>query len=265
MFSQMSTTLSREADRQHVAHLRIDFNDLNLLSVPEAQALRDALRSVPEDIAVLTISPEASEKIDAVRGLSAGLDLEWAHTLDAHEGQALLTAFYEMIEAVRNLDAVVICDCGSYTLGVGFELAMACEFRIATEDARLGLPEVNVGIPTVIHGGLLTRLVGLQTATELLYTGRTLSGERARELDLVNRAVEPEEYDDALGSLVSELAAKSPQALQSQKRVMRRFRSVGLERGMEASIGDMGRVFGTHEQREAMTAFLEDREPEFEL
>mgnify|MGYP007117111274 CR=1 FL=1 len=75
----MSTTLSREADRQHVAHLRIDFNDLNLLSVPEAQALRDALRSVPEDIAVLTISSEASEKIDAVRGLSAVLDLEWAH------------------------------------------------------------------------------------------------------------------------------------------------------------------------------------------
>lgn len=260
----MSTTLSREPDRQHVAHLRIDCNDLNLLSVSEAKALRDSLRSVPDDIAVLTIGPAESEETDDVRGLSAGLDLEWAHTLDAHEGQALLAAFYEMIEALRDLDAVVVCDCGSYTLGVGFELAMACEFRVATEDARLGLPEVNVGIPTVIHGGLLTRLVGLQTATELIYTGRTLSGTQARELDLVNRAVAPEEYHETLDSLVSELATKSPQALQSQKRVMRRFRSVGLERGMEASIGDIGRIFGTAEQREAMTAFLEDRTPEFE-
>lgn len=260
----MSVTLTRESERPHVAHLRIDYNDLNLLSVSEAEEIRDALRSVPEEIAVLTVGAKNAENSDDVRGLSAGLDLEWAHTLDAHEGQALLVAFYEMIEALRDLDAVVVCSCGSYTLGVGFELALACEFRVATEGSRLGLPEVNVGLPTVIHGGLLTRLVGLQTATELIYTGRTLSGEEARELDLVNRAVDPGAYDETLESLVSGLASKSPAALQSQKRVMRRFRSVGLERGMEASIGDIGRVFGTDQQREAMAAFLEDRDPEFE-
>lgn len=258
----MSVTLTRESERPHVAHLRFDFNDLNLLSVGEAESLREEVRSVPEEIAVLTIGAEDGDDHRA-RGLSAGLDLEWAHTLDAHEGQDLLAAFYGMIEAVRNLDAVVVCRCGSYTLGVGFELAMACEFRLATEDASLGLPEVNVGLPTVIHGGLLTRLVGLGTANELIYAGRTLSGEEARDLDLVNRAVAPEEYEEATADLVSELAEKSPKALRSQKRVMRRFRSVGLERGMEASVGDIGRVFGTDEQREAMEAFLEDRSPEF--
>ena len=261
----MSVTLSQESKRPHVAHIRIDCNRLNLLTVDEAEALASTVRSVPDEVAIVTIGAEQAEADDEeIRGLTAGLNLEWARSLDAREGQQLLETFYEMIETVRDLDAVVVCSCGSYTLGAGFELALACEFRIATEEARLGLPEVNVGLPTVIHGGLLTRFVGTQTASELIYTGRTLSGERAKEMDLVNRAVSPGEYDDAVDALVSELASKSPQVLKSQKRVLRQFRSIGLERGMRSSIGEMGRIFGTDEQREAMAAFLEDRTPEFD-
>lgn len=261
----MSVNISRESERPHVAHLRLDFNDLNLLTLEEAIEIREAIHSIPDDVAVLTIAADQTETDDdEVRGLSAGLNLEWAQSLSAHEGQDLLDAFYGMIEAVRDLDAVVFCGCGDYTLGAGFELAMACEFRIATTDARLGLPEVNVGLPTVIHGGLLTQLVGLQTATELIYTGETISGERAKDLDIVNRAVAPDAYNDALEELLESVATKSPHVLQTQKRVMRRFQSVGLERGMAASIGDIGRCFGTDDQREAMEAFLEGREPEFD-
>ncbi len=260
----MSVTLINESNRPHVAHLRIDFNDLNLLTVSEAKTFRDHVLEIPDEVAVLTITADRTDTDpDDVRGLSAGLNLEWANSLGSHEGQDLLDTLYEMIEAVRDLDAVVICGCGSYTLGAGFELAMACEFRVSTNDARLGLPEVHVGLPTVIHGGLLTRLVGVQTANELIYTGKTLSGTRAMELDLVNHAVDSGEYDTTLDELVEKLASKSPRVLQTQKRVMRRFRSVGLERGIHASIGDMGRVFGTDDQREAMDAFLENREPEF--
>ncbi len=261
----MAVTLSREAERPHVAHLRLDCNELNLLTVDEADAVRDEIESVPEEVSVLTIAAEQSEAaVDEIRGLSAGLNLEWAQSLSPHEGHDLLRAFYEMIEAVRDLDAVVVCGCGEYTLGAAFELAMACEFRIATTDAQLGLPEVNVGLPTVIHGGLLIRLAGMGTAAELIYTGKTLSGTQAVERELVNRAVEATEYDDAMDDLVDSLAAKSPQVLRAQKRVMRRFRSLGLERGMEASIGDIGRTFGTAAQRESMAAFLDDREPEFD-
>ena len=261
----MVVTLTQEPERPHVAHLRIDFNDLNLLTVSEAHELRDAITEIPDEVAVLTLAADRAETADEeIRGLSAGLNLEWAHTLSPHEGQDLLRVFYGMIQAIRDLDAVVVCSCGEYTLGAAFELAMACEFRIATGDAKLGLPEVNVGLPTVIHGGLLIRLVGMQTATELIYTGKTVSGDRAVELDLVNRAVESDEYDDALDTLVADVAEKPPQVLKGQKRVMRRFRSVGLERGMEASIGDIGRTFGTDEQREAMSAFLEGRSPSFD-
>lgn len=261
----MGVTLTQESARPHVAHLTLDFNDLNVLTVDEAGEFRDAVESVPEEVAVLTIASDQTGTPETdVRGLSAGLNLEWAQSLSPHEGQDLLRAFYEMCQAVRDLDAVTVCSCGEYTLGAGFELALSCEFRVATTDARLGLPEVNVGLPTVIHGGLLLRFVGQQTATELIYTGEPITGTEAAELRLVNRAVDATEYDDAMSELVDSIAAKSPQTLRLQKRAMRRFRSLGLERGMEASIADIGRSFGTRDQREAMAAFLADREPEFE-
>lgn len=258
----MSVTLSQEPDRPHVAHLRIDANELNLLSVAVADELRETIESTPDEVSVLTIASVQPD--DGVRGLTAGLDLEWAQDLTPHEGQDLLYAFYEMIQAIRELEAVTICGCGNYTLGAGFELAMACEFRVATDDATLGLPEVNVGLPTVIHGGLLVRLVGEGIANELIYKGDPIDGARASELGLVTDSVTDDEYAAAMDDLVEELAAKSPHVMALQKRVMKRLRSNGLESGMSGSIADIGRAFGSHDQREAMAAFLEDREPEFE-
>ncbi len=258
----MSVDLHREADRPHVAHLRLDSGDLNLFTESVAEDVYATVDSVPDEVAVLTIA--ARQPDSGVRGLSAGLDLEWGRGLGPHEGQDLLQTFYDMIQAVRDLAAVTVCGCGDYTLGVGFELAAACEFRVATADATLGLPEVDVGLPTVIQGGLLLRLVGEGVANELIYTAETITGERAADLGIVTDAPAAADYHDAVESLVDTLAAKSPQAMQSQKRVMQRFRSNGLESGMQASIGDVGRVFGTEDQEEAMTAFLEDREPEFE-
>ena len=258
----MSVERTRDPEHAHVAHVRLDFDDLNLFTAEGAEAFRRTVESTPDEVSVLTIA--ATEPDEGVRGLSAGLDLKWAQELTPHEGYALLEAFYDAIQSVRELDAVAVCGCGDYTLGVGFELALACEFRVATEDAALGLPEVDVGLPTVIHGGLLLRLVGEGIANELIYTGETLPGSRAVELGLVTRAVDPEEYADAFDDLVGTLAAKSPLVLGLQKRVMRRLRSSSLESGMRASVGDAGRAFGSRDQREAMAAFLKAREPEFE-
>ena len=266
----MSVERTRDPERAHVAHVRIDFGDLNLFTAEGAETFRRVVESTPEEVSVLTIAagsddPEEVEETDgSARGLSAGLDVEWAKGLTPHEGYDLLEAFYDAIQAVRELDAVAVCGCGDYTLGVGFELALACEFRVATDDAALGLPEVDVGLPTVIHGGLLLRLVGEGVANELVYTGETLSGGRAAELGLVTRAVDATDYAAAFEDLVGTLASKSPLVLPLQKRVMRRLRSPGLEWGMRASVGDAGRAFGSHDQREAMAAFLEGRDPEFE-
>lgn len=258
----MTVDFVRDAERPHVGHLRIDFGDLNLFTADRAESLREAVTSIPDDVAVVTVAAE--DPREGTGGLSAGLDLEWAQELSGEAGEALLETFYETIEAVRDAPPVTVCCCGEYTLGVGFELAAACEFRVATADATLGLPEVDVGLPTVIHGGLVLRLVGEGVANELIYTGETIEGTRAADLGIITRAAEAGSYGDEVDDLVEALAEKSPRVLQSQKRVMRKFRSNGLEAGMEASVADAGRAFGSADQREAMAAFLEDREPEFQ-
>jgi enoyl-CoA hydratase len=258
----MSVTLTQESDRPHVAHLRIDVNELNLLSLERADEIGDAVGSIPDEVSVLTVAARQPE--DGVRGLSAGLDLEWARDRTPHEGQELLRTFYDVIQSVRDVEAVTVCGCGEYALGVGLELAMACEFRIATEEATLGLPEVNVGLPTVVHGGLLVRLVGEGVANELIYRGETIDGARAQALGLVTESVSADAYAGAMDDLVDELAAKSPHVMTLQKRATKRFRSHGLEAGMYGSIADAGRAFGHADQREAMAAFLADREPDFE-
>lgn len=249
-------------DRANVAHLQIDFGELNLVTHEWVRELTDAAHSVPGDVAVVTVGAPPTPGGN-VRGLTAGLDLAAAKEFSAHDGWDLLEGLYEAIGTVRDLDAVTICRCGDYALGAGFELAIACDFRVATPDAALGLPEVNVGLPTVIMGGLLIRHVGEARAKELIYTGEPISGEEAHSMDLVSRVAPAAEYDDTVAELVGEFAAKSPEVLAWQSYVFRHWRSVGLEAGMKHSIGVGSRCFDTADQREAMQAFLENREPDY--
>lgn len=243
----------------HVGRLRIDTNDLNLLNPDSVDAIHDAVEAVPNDVSVLVVRGP-----DATDGLTAGLDLEVARGFTVSEARTFLRSLRDAIRAVRDNDAVTICGCGGYALGAGLELAMACDFRISTEEAALGLPEVDVGIVTGIQGGLLIPLVGVQAAKKLIYTGKPVSGVEAAELDLVNEAVSPGEYEGVIDAYVETLAAKSPLVLKEQKRVFRTWRSVGLERGIDQSLEVIAAGFDTHDQVEAMSAFLEDRDSSFE-
>lgn len=270
-----------DPEREHVAHLELDFGELNLLS-PEAIAeLGEAGDLVPEDASVVTVSAaggggeedgeRAGDEDDDrggaetdVPGLTGGLDLRAAKDLSAREARPVIRDLREAISGIRDCGAVTVCGCGSYAIGAGLELAMACDVRVATEDAALGLPEIDVGLVTGIQGGLLVRLVGLAAAKELIYTGEPISGEEAAALGLVNDAVPPGAYDDAVDRWVERLAAKSPLVLRRQKEVFRSWRSLGVERGIESSAETIAACFDTHDQEEAMTAFLEGREPAFE-
>lgn len=259
----MSVRFERNEDYSHAGRLLLDFGELNLLNPDRATNVKSCIEEIPDDIVILLIGAGVADSKPTTRGLSAGLDLSQAQHYSAHEGWDLLESFYEMIQSIRDRDIVSICSCGEFALGAAFELALACDYRFAIRDARLGLPEVNVGLPTVIMGGLLTEYVGKQTAKELIYEGITISGSDAESLGLVNAAVQPSDYPRVLAETVSVLGEKSPLVLRWQKHVFRLWRSVGLEAGMHQSIGVASRCFGTPDQKEAMRAFLEDREPEF--
>ena len=270
----MPATCTVDPDRDHVAHLELDFGDLNLLSPEAIAALREAAEDVPGDVSVLTIGAagaggrpggEAPDgEGNASVGLTAGLDVAAAKDLTAEEARPVIADLRAGIEGIRDCPAVTVCRCGGYALGAGLELAMACDVRVATEDAALGLPEVDVGLVTGIQGGLLVRLVGLQAAKELIYTGEPVSGVEAAGMGLVNDAVPADDYRESVEAWVDRLAAKSPTVLRRQKAVFRSWRSLGLERGMAESLEAIVDCFDTHDQTEAMAAFLEDREPRFE-
>ena len=261
-----------DEDRQHVAHLEVDLGELNLLSPGAIAELREAPDLVPDDASVLSVRAASShedvagsdESDDDVPGLSAGLDLNAVKDLSAREARPVIEDLRDAIAGIRDCGAVTVCGCGPYALGAGLELALACDVRVATEDAALGLPEIDVGLVTGIQGGLLVRLVGLQAAKELIYTGELVSGAEAADLGLVNQAVPPADYDEAVDRWVDRLAAKSPLVLRQQKEVFRSWRSRGLEAGIERSAESIAACFGTHDQAEAMAAFLEGREPRFE-
>lgn len=257
----MSVTLTHSDEHNHVGTLRIDSGELNLLDVKTIGEVYDAVGDLPDYVAVLVI--RGTDR-NGSGGLTAGIPLDEVKDFSTAEARRMMRMLYEMIDAVRNVDAVTVCCCGEYAIGAGLELAIACDFRVATADSTLGLPETNVGLVTGIQGGLLVRLVGVQTAKELIYTGELVSGSRAERVGLVNEAVEADEYEASIDALVETLAGKSPVVLREQKRVFRGLRSNGLEAGVDASLEAIVACFDTYDQTEAMEAFLESRDPEFE-
>lgn len=257
----MAVTLTRRNDYEHAATLRIDAGELNFFGTDTIAAIREAIEDIPTDVSVLVIRGTDN---GGEGGLTAGIPLDDVKDISTTEARRVITELHEMMDIIRNLDAVTVCCCGEYALGAGLELAISCDFRIATDTAKLGLPEIDIGLVTGIQGGLLVRLVGLQKAKELVYTGDLISGTKAEDIGLVNNAVPPEDYELYIDSLVERLAEKSPLIVQMQTRVFRGLRSNGIESGVDASVETIAACFDTYDQTEAMVAFLESREPSFE-
>jgi len=258
----MTVTLEPDPNIPHVSHLWLDFGRLNLLNPTAIAELGAKVCSVSSEVSVLTIRG-VPNKAEEIGGLTGGLEINGARDLSVTEARELLDSLYNAIEAVREVDAVTVYGCGEYALGAGLELAMACDFRFASADTTLGLPEIDVGLVTGIHGGLLIQLVGLQAAKELIYLGEPISGTRAVDIGLVNRAVPLSEYEATIEEFTDHLAAKSPLILRRQKEVFRAWRSLGIETGIDRTRTDIAACFDTDDQAEAMAAFLEKRDPEF--
>jgi enoyl-CoA hydratase len=151
-----------------------------------------------------------------------------------------------------------------YALGGGLELAMCCDIIIASEGAKLGQPEVNIGL---IPGGggtqRLLRAVGKYKAMEMILTGSAISAEEAKSLGLVNRVVPPDRLLDEARGIALEIASKGPVAVRFAKAAVLRAEEEGLTDGLEYESVLFHSLFGTKDKEEGMRAFLERRKPEF--
>jgi enoyl-CoA hydratase len=148
-------------------------------------------------------------------------------------------------------------------LGAGFELALACDLRVAAADAMFGLPEVRVGVPSVIQAALLPPLIGPGRAAEMLLLGATVSAARALDWGLVNRVVEPAALTAAVDETLAELLACGPGAVRTQKALIVRWRESDLPSAVRAGIDAFAASYATDEPREGAAAFLEKRAPRF--
>lgn len=158
----------------------------------------------------------------------------------------------------------VIAKLQGYVLGVGLELALACDFRLAAEGTQLGFPEVTIGmIPGSGGTQRLARLIGLGRAKDVIMRGRRLGAEEALALGLVTEVVPADELDAAVGRLIDELARHSPLALAMAKRVLDHAYSGPLPLGLELEGLAYGFLQQTHDFREGVEAFGEKRKPEF--
>ncbi|MFB6166446.1 MAG: 3-hydroxyacyl-CoA dehydrogenase/enoyl-CoA hydratase family protein [Haloarculaceae archaeon] len=170
-----------------------------------------------------------------------------------------------MFETVNDFPRPTLAKIDGFCLGGGHELALACDLRVATEDSQFGFPEINLGL---LPGGGGTqralRMIGEARAKELVFRGNRISAERAAEWGLINRAVDDEEFEDVVGEFVDDLVNGPPIALKFAKKVMNEGEDASMEAALALESESFGLLMSTDDVVEGTTAFMEDREPEFE-
>jgi enoyl-CoA hydratase/carnithine racemase len=157
------------------------------------------------------------------------------------------------------LPVPVIARIDGYALGAGLEVAVSCDLRVATTRAKFGMPEVKVGIPSVVEAALIPHLIGWGRARELLLLGEIIDADTALRWGLVERVVEPEALDREVDGIVRALLAAGPQAVRRQKRLMREWEQLPVDRAIAAGIDAFARSFDGDEPRQMMNAFLKRR------
>jgi enoyl-CoA hydratase len=235
-----------------VARLTLDRSPLNVLTPSLIAALGVAFRELGADPALRVLVLGG-----AGRAFSAGVDVAAMRDLDAAGARALIETLRRTIRALEEVPVPTIARLHGHVLGGALELVLACDLRIAAASCRLGMPEITVGIPSVIQAALLPGLIGWGRTTELLLGGRPIDALEAERWGLVNRAVDNGALDRELESWVDRLLALPPDALRLQKALLARWRRVDLDTSIELSMDAFVRAYATGEPRRAMQAFLE--------
>lgn len=198
------------------------------------------------------------------KSFAAGADISELLRLDSPGGKGFAARGQGLCDLMENLGKPVIAAINGFALGGGCELAMACTLRIAAESARLGQPEINLGIIPG-YGGTqrLARLVPRGTAMELVLTGRILKAEEALGLGLVNRVVPDEGLDGAVDEMARTLLGKPPFALKACMEAVLHGTEIPFDEGCRLEANLFALACGTEDMKEGMTAFLEKREASF--
>ena len=250
------TTINRTLHDDGLLEIQLDRPErLNAISPDLMDEVVHLLGTVDHDEVRCVLFEGAGD-----RAFSAGADITSFSGYDPHEVEP-----GEVYRAIEEFPRPTIAKIDGFCLGGGHELALACDLRVATTDSEFGFPEINLGL---IPGGGGTqrtvRMLGDARAKELIYRGNRIAAERAEAWGLINRAVEPEEFDEVVGAFVDDVVSGPPIALRKAKRVINRGRDQDMSAGLELESQAFGILLETDDMMEGASAFMEDRDPEFE-
>ncbi|MFZ1330925.1 MAG: enoyl-CoA hydratase-related protein, partial [Flavobacteriales bacterium] len=248
-------------NKDHVRVITINRPDqLNALNRATIAELDKALNEAEADKTVRVVIITGS----GVKAFVAGADIKEFADFSTADGKALSADGHKkLFDHTERLNKPVIAAVNGFALGGGLELAMSCHFRIASETARMGLPEVTLGVIPG-YGGTqrLPRLVGKGKAMEMIFTGGMINADDALKWGLVNQVVPAEHLLSTCMELASKIARNSPTALSAAIRAVNAGYEHGAD-GMKREIEEFGKCFGTPDFVEGTTAFMEKRKAEF--
>ena len=233
---------------------------LNAFNSEQLRLLEQMLTEVAADPAIRAVVLTGAGE----RAFAAGADIREMAALSPEGGLAFGRLGHAVTRAVEALPQPVVAAVNGFALGGGCELAIACDIRIASENAVFAQPEVSLGIPPGWGGSQrLPRLVGPGMAAEMILTGRRVAAAEALRIGLVNRVVPLPDLMPAAAELAATIAANGPVAVRAAKRLTALAFDGDPVVGLETECAVFGSVFGTPEQREGMGAFVEKRKPSF--
>ena len=251
---RIHTEIEPLGDTGHLARVTVDNpTRLNVLDSNLIRQLTAAIRSLEPDRQLRCVVLSGAGE----RAFIGGADIREMVCLDTATAHPFISRLHLACAAIRELPVPVIARIHGYCLGAGLEIAASCDLRVASDDATFGMPEVRVGIPSVIEAALLPRLIGAGKARELVYTGASISATDAARCGLVDRVVPPLDLDDATQAWVRAIGAAGACAIRLQKTLVRQWDTEPLDRAIEAGMRAFTSAYDTDEPRRLMQKFLD--------
>jgi len=235
-----------------VAHVTIDnasrLNSLNRRLMDEfAQTI--ARLSIDESLRAVVLTGAGT------KAFVGGADIDEMATLDPAGARAFITAVHRCCAAVRDCPAPVIARIGGHALGAGLELAAACDLRVAADGARFGMPEVRLGIPSVVEAAVLPSLVGWGRARQILLLGDTFGAEEAARWGLIEEVAPADRLDAVVERWLESLLACGPHSIRLQKQLIRRWEDLPMRDAIVAGVDAFAQAYETGEPAAMMARF----------
>ena len=258
----MTDPVLLSSDRGAVRTLTVNRPDkLNALNAATLDALHVAFREADADPAVRVVVLTGA----GPKAFVAGADIAEMNTLTPAQGRDFALRGQRMMRFVETLSKPVVAMVNGFALGGGLELAMCCHLRIAADTAKVGQPEVNLGLVPGFGGSQrLLRLAGRAATLELCLTGAPVDAARALQLGIVNRVVPAAALEQQVAALADQLANAAPLALRGVLDCVNYGGECAIEEGLAYEAAQFGLMFSTDDMREGTGAFLERRKPAFQ-